>query len=390
MALRQKLPQSIQFCDAAKQLDLTHPGSNSGYEPIQIIEQFLVSIRSGANRFVHAEISRFDATLTPIVFLKQSGRTQSHRAILHPRPGQVSNRLHTVLTMDNIFIAQPEFVRNDPRHSRPVNGNAGYKITPEFLLARHAILLPEHLIRGKRILDLGSCSAASGAWCLSKGADFYKGVELQSEFVNCAKESLGKYYHHDKWEIQQASIEGFLDSNKDSFDIILASGVMYGFQDQITALTAMAKQGDVIIIESMHPKTITNTPFISEQVKRYLIEAGEYERFIENEPFIYVGRSTMAIPGRRTMKFDGTQPSMGAIKYILSSLGFIYMDNPNALLKKNLPNHYSPFKRFGILFTKNIESKTGNLGYGFAQAIGNDSERIEVFDWELVRNYRAF
>ena len=44
MALMQKMLQSIQFSDAAKQWNLPQPGSNRGYEPIQIIEQFMVSI----------------------------------------------------------------------------------------------------------------------------------------------------------------------------------------------------------------------------------------------------------------------------------------------------------------------------------------------------------
>ena len=54
MALMQKMLQSIQFSDAAKRWDLPQPGSNRGYEPVQIIEQFMVSIWCGANRFAHS------------------------------------------------------------------------------------------------------------------------------------------------------------------------------------------------------------------------------------------------------------------------------------------------------------------------------------------------
>lgn len=64
MALMQKMLHSIRFSDAAKQWDLPQPGSNRGYEPVQIIEQFMLSIWCGANRFAHAEITRLDATLT--------------------------------------------------------------------------------------------------------------------------------------------------------------------------------------------------------------------------------------------------------------------------------------------------------------------------------------
>lgn len=64
MALMQKMLQSIQFSEAAKHWNLPQPGSNRGYEPVQIIGQFMVSIWCGANRFAQTEITRLDATLT--------------------------------------------------------------------------------------------------------------------------------------------------------------------------------------------------------------------------------------------------------------------------------------------------------------------------------------
>ncbi len=79
MALMQKMLQSIQFSDAAKQWNLPQPGSNRGYEPIQIIEQFMVSIWCGANRFAHTEITRLDTTLTRLFgWSKVAG----HKAII--------------------------------------------------------------------------------------------------------------------------------------------------------------------------------------------------------------------------------------------------------------------------------------------------------------------
>ena len=79
MALMQKMLQSIRFSDAAKQWDLPQPGSNRGYEPAQIIGQFLVSIWCGANRFAHAEITRLDATLTRLFGW---GAVAGHKAIV--------------------------------------------------------------------------------------------------------------------------------------------------------------------------------------------------------------------------------------------------------------------------------------------------------------------
>jgi len=52
--------------------DLPRPGSNRGYSPIVILESFLVSIWSGANRFLHTEITRHDKVLSDIFDWKQA------------------------------------------------------------------------------------------------------------------------------------------------------------------------------------------------------------------------------------------------------------------------------------------------------------------------------
>jgi hypothetical protein len=51
LALMRRMLQGMKLSEAAKQWDLPQPCSNRGYEPMQIIEQFLVSIWRGANRF---------------------------------------------------------------------------------------------------------------------------------------------------------------------------------------------------------------------------------------------------------------------------------------------------------------------------------------------------
>ncbi len=46
--------------------DLPEQGSNRGYGPLQLITGFMVSVRCGANRFEHLEVSRFDDVLRRI------------------------------------------------------------------------------------------------------------------------------------------------------------------------------------------------------------------------------------------------------------------------------------------------------------------------------------
>lgn len=57
--------------------DLPVQGSNRGYNPIQLITCFMVSVWCGANRFEHLEVSRFDEVLRKIFGFK---RMPGHKA----------------------------------------------------------------------------------------------------------------------------------------------------------------------------------------------------------------------------------------------------------------------------------------------------------------------
>ena len=64
LALIKRVLDSMQFRQAVAGWGLPPPHSNRGYEPMQLIEQFIVSIWCGVCRFVHAETVRMDSTLT--------------------------------------------------------------------------------------------------------------------------------------------------------------------------------------------------------------------------------------------------------------------------------------------------------------------------------------
>lgn len=60
--------------------DLPQQGSNRGYDPIQLITSFMVSVWCGANRFEHLEVSRFDDVLRRIFgFKKMAGHKAYQR-----------------------------------------------------------------------------------------------------------------------------------------------------------------------------------------------------------------------------------------------------------------------------------------------------------------------
>jgi hypothetical protein len=79
LALLKRMLDTMEFRQALSSWGLPTPGSNRGYDPAQLIEQFIVSIWCGACRFAHAETVRMDGTLTRLFGWP---RAAGHKAIL--------------------------------------------------------------------------------------------------------------------------------------------------------------------------------------------------------------------------------------------------------------------------------------------------------------------
>lgn len=77
--LLQKMMKQMKFTEFLAQTPLPQPRSNRGYDPVQIILQFIVSIWCGANRYEHLEVSRFDGVLQQLLGWK---RMAGHRAFV--------------------------------------------------------------------------------------------------------------------------------------------------------------------------------------------------------------------------------------------------------------------------------------------------------------------
>ena len=98
------------------------------------------------------------------------------------------------------FDVYKEFITRDPRSNRK-----NWTVTSESLTKRCAALLPIEMIKGKKILDLGSCIGAMGQWCLENGAEHYTGVEIQKEFRDISQSLLSK--HHTNFTIVESMEE---------------------------------------------------------------------------------------------------------------------------------------------------------------------------------------
>jgi hypothetical protein len=63
IVLLKKMMDQMHFTDFLSKTPLPVQGSNRGYDPVQLILQFISSVWCGASRFEHLEITRFDGVL---------------------------------------------------------------------------------------------------------------------------------------------------------------------------------------------------------------------------------------------------------------------------------------------------------------------------------------
>ncbi len=116
LALFKQMLDSMGFREAAADWGLPQPKSNRGYAPVQLLEQFIVSIWCGACRFAHAETVRMDDMLT-----NERVQAEAYRWFF----GKISALQRITLDVDSTVITrngeQEGAARgyNPSRHGRP-------------------------------------------------------------------------------------------------------------------------------------------------------------------------------------------------------------------------------------------------------------------------------
>lgn len=79
MSLMSRLLRKMDFQGTLQGAGVPIQGSNRGYAPGQLIEQFLISVWCGANRFEHLEVTRHDEAIRKIFGYK---RMAGHKAFV--------------------------------------------------------------------------------------------------------------------------------------------------------------------------------------------------------------------------------------------------------------------------------------------------------------------
>ncbi len=146
MALMDRLLKKMEFRELLLRIGLPAQGSNRGYAPAQLIEQFLISVWCGANRFEHLEVTRQDETIRQIFGYKSMA---GHKAFVRyfQKFGQGTNQriFHSVyqwffgqLHFDNFTLDMDSTVIS--RYGSQEGARKGYNPRKPGRLSHHPLL----------------------------------------------------------------------------------------------------------------------------------------------------------------------------------------------------------------------------------------------------------
>jgi hypothetical protein len=142
-----------------------------------------------------------------------------------------------------LFDEQSPFIQRDSRTHRPL-----LKTTAKLLNLRHETMVPQAIVEGRSVLDIGCALAATGKWVLDRGAQCYVGVEPQKEYVDLATEMLASYPAASI--VCERGME-FFSSHDARYDVVTLIGVLHGQFDVLDFLkSACELANDYVCIET--------------------------------------------------------------------------------------------------------------------------------------------
>ncbi len=97
MVLMKKLIEQTGINDALKKIGLPVQRSNRGYDPIQLINNFWVSIWSGASRYEHLEVTRHDTVIQKMFGWEKMAGHKSFQRYFEKFTQKINNSVFTEL-----------------------------------------------------------------------------------------------------------------------------------------------------------------------------------------------------------------------------------------------------------------------------------------------------
>lgn len=197
------------------------------------------------------------------------------------------------------FAADNPWVQRDNRRNRTYN-----TVTAGSLNAKCEACLPPELVRGRTVLDLGSCLGHAGWWALRNGARFYCGVEAQGEYAEAALRLFAAHFSPGQYQLVHDDLIGFLERDRRAFDVVLLAGITYGFIDPLYLLRLCAGRAATVVVDTAYP---TN------------MREGDDAAYLE---FIPTQRMVLARDDVRHAIGAGSRISPRGLDVVMANLGF--------------------------------------------------------------------
>lgn len=188
--LLKKMLDQMDFAGFLNTLPFPEPGSNRGYHPTQLIQQFITSVWCGANRFEHAEVTRQDEVIRELwQFDRMAGHKSFQRffnkfsqATNQNIFGQMYQWFFSQLSFDNFTLDVDSSVHT--KYGQQEGAKRGYNAHKPGRLSQHPLMafIPE-------------CRMVANFWLRSGDAYTSNNIEafLDDTFEKLAGKKVGLF-----------------------------------------------------------------------------------------------------------------------------------------------------------------------------------------------------
>lgn len=269
------------------------------------------------------------------------------------------------------FKSFPEFITLDPQ-CQPGNPNNNQWSQPKTIYTqeqRFKVWTDNLHLEGLKVLDLGCGTGAFGAWVLARGAASYTGVDVNSDLTNAADKYLHQYFPTKDINIQNTSMEEFLDNCTEKYHVVVVANVLAATADFYGVLGKICEVSNKVIIETVWPEFPSYQRALANNETTFVY-------MYDNTPMTFL--SVGAVSGtdsNKVVRAPNTKPNLVATKELLNWFGFDIDPFATDTAEQSLPDtfnrEYVSFTnkengtvyvpRFLVIATKN-PSKVPNTG----------------------------
>lgn len=190
LVLMKKMIEKMGFDQLLSQSNLPQPGSNRGYSPEQLIQQFMTSVWCGANRFEHTEVTRQDEVIRQLWGFKRMAGHKSYQRFFQKFTQASNQRVFTQwykwffkqLQFDNFTLDVDSTVHT--KYGQQQGAKKGYNSQKPGRVSHHPLLA-----------FIADCKMVANFWLRSGDAHTSNNIEafLEDTFEKLEGKTIGLF-----------------------------------------------------------------------------------------------------------------------------------------------------------------------------------------------------